>query len=137
MGITQGELDERIRLHGAFLCGEPGGVRLDLSGMDLRGANLTHAILTDAILRGANLIGTNLNDAKGVIKVGTSADNYGFFGVAHADGPMVKAGCRWFALEQARAHWQETRGGTDLGDERLRFVDMIERHFAEQEKEDM
>jgi len=33
-------------------------------------------------------------------------------------------------VEEARKHWQETRGGTALGAERLRFVDFIEAHFA-------
>jgi hypothetical protein len=47
--------------------------------------------------------------------------------VPDKDGAMrVVAGCRYFTMEEARAHWKETRGGTPLGDETMNILDAIE-----------
>ena len=101
----------------------------DLAGADLYGANLTRANLYGAILYGANLAyadltganlyganlyganlrGANLTDATGVISVGTDRRGYRFVGILHADGWRVAAGCRWFTMPEAVAHW--TAGG--------------------------
>lgn len=72
----------------------------------------------------------DLYGAKGILRVGPTLDGYEFFGVAHPDGPMIKAGCRWFTVAEAVAHWTATRGNTPLGNERLRFVEFIRAHFA-------
>ena len=40
---------------------------------------------------------------------------------------MVRAGCRYFSIVDARKHWTETRKGTRLGDESQALVDHIER----------
>lgn len=37
----------------------------------------------------------------------------------------IQAGCRDFTREEAVKHWTETRGGTELGEERLRVVRML------------
>ena len=39
------------------------------------------------------------------------------------DGLFVIAGCRRFSPADARKHWAETRGGTQLGAESLALVD--------------
>lgn len=38
-------------------------------------------------------------------------------------GPRVVAGCMNFTVEEAKAHWQETRGSTQLDEESLAIVD--------------
>jgi hypothetical protein len=42
---------------------------------------------------------------------------------------MIKAGCRWFTTKEAKAHWKTSRADTLLGEERLRFVKFLEKHF--------
>jgi uncharacterized protein YjbI with pentapeptide repeats len=84
--------------------------------------------LSGAYLSGADLSGANLNGAKAVIRVGPTRDGWEFFGVKHDTCVMIKAGCRWFSTNDARAHWTIKRAGTPLGAERLRFVDFIDAH---------
>ena len=100
-------------------------------GADLWGANLRGANLRGANLRGANLRGADLQDAKGIIRLGPSIDGYEFFGVVREGIVWIKAGCRWFTADDARKHWTETRGGTPLGDQRLRFVMYLETELKE------
>jgi Pentapeptide repeats (8 copies) len=89
----------------------------DLGGADLRGANL----------RGADLGGANLG-GQWIIQGPTRSDGYQFFLMRLKDEtiPMVRAGCCWFDLVAARQHWQETRGGTLLGDETMSILDWLE-----------
>ena len=101
----------------------------DLSWADLREANLRGADLRGADLRGADLREANLSGAKGIIRVGPSADGYEFFGVVRDGAVWIKAGCRWFTATDARDHWNKTRANTALGAERLAFVDCIESAF--------
>jgi uncharacterized protein YjbI with pentapeptide repeats len=133
------DIKEVLRLHGMWLRDEEGGKRADLNGANLRGAylrgaylhgaDLSGAYLNGANLRGAYLHGAYLHGAKGIIRVGPSSDGYEFFGVQRDGVVWIKAGCRWFAADNARKHWQETRAGTALGRERMHFVDFIESHF--------
>jgi hypothetical protein len=62
------DLQETLRLHAAWLRGEPGGVRANLRGANLFeanlfGANLRGANLFEANLFGANLFGADLRGA--------------------------------------------------------------------------
>jgi hypothetical protein len=99
-------LQETLLLHKMWRVGDPSGKRAALSGANLRGV-------------------------KGIIRVGPASDGYEFFGVRHEGAVWVNAGCRWFNTEDARKHWQTTRADTPLGRERLRFVDLVEAHFKE------
>ena len=94
-------------------------IEADLSGTDLSGANLSRANLSGADLSGANLR-----------LIGGRTDGYYFY-LIREDVPtnrvMICAGCRYFTLDEARAHWTETRGGTELGEESLALVDHAER----------
>jgi hypothetical protein len=132
------EIEPEANLQGANLRGA------NLQGVNLQGADLRDAALwkadlgsaalwkadlRDADLREADLQWADITDAKGIFYAGTSADGYSFHGVDHGDKVMVKAGCRWFSTDEARHHWEGTRGGTELGAERLRFVDAIEKNF--------
>ena len=56
----------------------------------------------------------------------TRTDGYTFLVAPTPDGPRIIAGCRYFTFEEARTHWTETRGGTDLGEESLAIVDHLE-----------
>ena len=101
----------------------------NLGGADLRGADLGGADLGGADLRGANLRGANLGGAnlgqQWIIQGATRSDGYSFF-LQRLTGdtePTVKAGCRYFTVAAARAHWNETRGGTPLGDETIAILD--------------
>ena len=97
-----------------------------LSYVDLRYADLCEANLSGANLREANLSGADLSKAHGILRVGPSVDGYEFFSVVRDDQVWIKAGCRWFTSDDARTHWNKTRGGTSLGAERIRFVNFIE-----------
>jgi len=102
-----------------------------LSGASLSSASLREAYLQDADLRGADLSsaslgGANLCEAHGILRVGPSADGYEFFGVVRDNQVWIKAGCRFFTSDDARTHWNKTRGGTSLGAERISFVNFIE-----------
>ncbi len=117
-------------LRGADLDGANLG-RADLDGADLRGANLRGANLGRANLRGANLDGAYLRGADlggadlggaslggadlggadlggaNLIDAGQDARGYRFIGVCHKNRLMIAAGCRWFTLKQAKAHWKD------------------------------
>ena len=101
-------LNEVLERHQAWLYGGRGGVRANLTGANLTGANLTGAV--------------------GVIDLGLRSDGHRFVLVRQPDGPpMLKAGCRWFTLAEARGHWMFTRIGTRLGNESLDLCDHAER----------
>jgi hypothetical protein len=109
-------------------------VRANLDGANLHGANLYGANLDGANLYGANLDGANLDGANlhgaNLIVGGQRTDGYRFLLIRAADasGFTLRAGCRSFAsFADARAHWKDTRGGTELGDESLALVDQLER----------
>ena len=99
----------------------------DLSGANLRGANLSGADLRETNLRGADLSDAGLSGSN-LRLIGGRSDGYVFLLTREDDGAvMLRAGCRYFSLADARAHWTATRGGTPLGDESLALVDHAER----------
>lgn len=55
------------------------------------------------------------------------SDGYAFSIVSTPIGARIIAGCRYFTIDEAREHWTETRGGTQLGQESLAIVDHLER----------
>src|SRR5216683_1153532 len=69
------------------------------------GADLRGAYLGNANLRGANLHGANLNGAIGSKCMGWDSRGYHFFAVEWADGWRISAGCHWFTVDEAVAHW--------------------------------
>ena len=93
-------------LRGANLSGA------DLRGADLRGADLYNADLSGADLRGAglsgaDLYGADLYNATGILTLPVAEPRaYRWVAVAHSDGWRIAAGCRWFTVAEARAHWQ-------------------------------
>ena len=75
-----------------------------LRGADLSGADLIGAILSGADLSGANLDSTDLSDAHSILTAGP-CDGWMMYAVQHDDGIRIHAGCRWFTVAEAVAHW--------------------------------
>ena len=89
----------------------------DLSGADLSGANLSEANLYRANLFGADLSKANLFGAN-LIVGGYRSDGFCFLLYKEPDGTVkLRAGCRYFSIKEAKAHWLATRNGTQLGRE--------------------
>ena len=61
--MTKTEIDNILKKHAAWLRGEDGGERANLTGANLTGANLTDASLTDADLTDASLTRADLTRA--------------------------------------------------------------------------
>ena len=76
-----------------------------LRGADLRGADLG----------GADLGGADLGE-QWIIQGQTRSDGYAFSlqKLKENTEPMIKAGCRYFTISQAQAHWETTRAGQSL-----------------------
>jgi hypothetical protein len=120
--MTQDEISAILSAHKLWLAGE-GGQRADLTGARLYGANLTRA----------RLFGAKINNDKtavGILRRAIRSDGYEFFLWQCEDGFYVNAGCRFFGMAEARAHWTATRAGTPLGDETQDILDMFEKAIA-------
>ena len=131
---------QRAYLQGADLWGA------DLQGADLRGAYLQRADLWGACLQGADLWGADLQGADlqgakidndktaiGILRRVTRSDGWEFFLWHCEDGFYIKAGCRFFTLEEGRKHWKATRAGTPLGDETQDILTMFAKAIKRQE----
>ena len=81
--------------------------RADLRGADLRGAYLRGTYLSGADLTGADLSGADLHEAD-LIDGGQDVRGYRFIGHIGKDGLMILAGCRYYTLAEARAHWTKS-----------------------------
>ena len=79
------------------------------------GAYLGGAYLGGADLGGADLGGAYLGE-QWIIQGQTRSDGYAFFlqKLKEDTEPMIKAGCRYFTISQAQAHWETTRAGQSL-----------------------
>lgn len=121
------DLPQILAAHAKWLaagCSGPG--RANLGGADLRGADLRDAYLGGANLRDAGLGGADLRDAVGCICAGTDRRGYRFVGVRNDTGWMIAAGCRWFTIPEAIAHWA-TKGNRDA----LARIAVIQAHDGE------
>jgi hypothetical protein len=75
-----------------------------------------------ADLSGANLSGAHLARAD-LIVGGHRSDGYAFMLHKELDGAVkLKAGCRYFSIKDAKAHWLKTRKGTQLGKESTALI---------------
>ena len=55
------------------------------------------------------------------------SDGWDFIAAPCSDGiTRVIAGCRYFTFEEAETHWEETRGGTLLGDETMLILKYLQ-----------
>jgi len=94
---------------------------------DFRGADLSGANLSGVNLSGAYLSGADLSGAKGIVFVyGFDKRGYTLYRVQWADGPRFRAGCRFFAEAEARAHWGgDTYPDKDRGQIYIRAIDFL------------
>ena len=92
---------------------------------NLRDANMRGAYLGGADLRDANLHGANLHGAN-LLCLGQRSDGYWFYAQPTEYGLKIKAGCHYFLMSEARAHWTQTRAGTALGAETMAMLDYAE-----------
>ena len=97
--------------------------RADLAGAYLAGAYLAGANLAGAYLARADLARADLVDG------GQRSDGYRFVGSIKDGLLMISAGCRYFAIADAREHWKH-REGTPLGAETTCILDHIEKVAA-------
>jgi hypothetical protein len=106
----------------------------DLRYAYLQGANLQFADLQDANLRGANLLsanlqGANLNGVKGFLLL--PVQDLRGYSFTHAlqtnEGWRIRAGCRDFSIEEAKAHWGEGYDDREIGDMYLYAVEWLEK----------
>ena len=77
----------------------------DLREADLCEADLRGADLCKANLRGANLYRADLREAVNIIKIPISDLDYDWYAIKFEKSWMIKAGCRWFTINEARNHW--------------------------------
>lgn len=85
-----------------------------------------HGFLGDARVYGDAWVNARMNVRVSLNKTPVSintSDNYTCF--LDTATNKIQAGCRDFTREEAVKHWTETRGGTELGEERLRMVRML------------
>ena len=93
-------------------------------GTNLKGANLEGANLEGANLKGANLEGANLIYA---LPVG-DLRGYRPYATWFNDQWMICAGCRYFTIAQARAHWGSAEYPTPMrGAQYVAAMDWLER----------
>jgi hypothetical protein len=125
----------------------------DLNGASLNGANLYGADLTranlcgvgfyDAILTRAKLDGADLTDVSfegaeieggrkviQLLRRAMRSDGWELFLWQCKEGFYIKSGQMILPIEEAEPFWEETRGGTPLGDECLDIVDMFKKAIA-------
>jgi uncharacterized protein YjbI with pentapeptide repeats len=106
-------------LRGANLAGA------NLAGAYLAGAYLAGAYLAGAYLRGANLRGAYLAGAD-LIHCGTRSDGHEFYASIKDNQLWIKAGCRWFSIADARAHWTQSDRSEQLKAESFALLDNAE-----------
>ena len=92
------------------------------------GAQTGRADLRGANLGGATLGGADLRGAKGIVCLPVGDPIYRAVAVDHGDKWMISSGCRWFTIDEARAHWGDAdyRRGPLLGDQYLAAMDWLE-----------
>jgi uncharacterized protein YjbI with pentapeptide repeats len=119
-GLSHSDLTD-ANLTGAKLIGA------FLYSCHLNGANFTDADLTNADLQNSSLEEAIFDDCKGIVDAGIDPRGYRFIGVkTDADqtgGWMIKAGCRWFTVDEAKEHWGP--GGRNNRDALARVVAII------------
>jgi len=135
----------RADMHGANMQGA------NMQGAYMRGADMQRAYMQGAYMRGADMRGANMQGADmhganmrgakigldhiviGLLRRATRSDGWEFFLWHCEDGFYIKAGCRFFTMEEGRKHWKATRAGTALGDETQDILAMFAKAIKRQE----
>ena len=135
MTYTPEKFAEILRKHALWLARGGRGERANFCGANLSRVDLRGADLRGADLRGADLSWANLRGTKGIYLLPVQ-DPRGYswpHGILCSDGEWrIRAGCRFFTIPEARAHWGETyKGNRRIGDMYLAAVDWLEKVIAE------
>ena len=108
----------------------------DMRYANMQGANMQGANMQRADMQGANMQGAKIGNGQtviGILRRVTRSDGYEFFLWHCQEGFFIKAGCRFFTLEEGRRHWKATRAGTALGDETQDILAMFAKAIKRQE----
>jgi hypothetical protein len=123
----QGAVLHGAWLQGAFLQGA------DLRCADLQGAFLQGADLQGAVLQSADFQGAKIADGITVVaspaRRATRADGYEFFLWPTDAGWRVRAGCRFFTMDEAWRHWRLDRANTLRNVESQDILTMFDLHI--------
>ena len=119
---TSDQLREILAQHARWRRGE-GGARANLSRADLCGADLSRANLSGVY------VALNVKATAAPARRATRSDGYEFFLWPTDAGWRVRAGCRFFTMDEAWLHWTTTRADTPLGDESLDILTMFDLHI--------
>ena len=136
--LTPKELEERLESHVAWLRGY-GDERADLRDCDLSRSNLSGSDLSDcnlsrSDLRYCDLSGSDLRDCVGLLLLPVQdMRGYSFAHAIETDrGWRIRAGCRDFSIDEARAHWGDSyKGDREQGDMYLYAIDWLEKKLGE------
>ena len=106
--VRQGVSLARANFSGAHFPGAhfPGA---NFSGANFFGAHFSGANFSGANFSRANFYGANFYGAEGILHVGP-VDGWDMYAVRWPDGPRIKAGCRWFTVDEARGWWGKGGG---------------------------
>lgn len=138
--MTTEEVKKILSDHKRWLV-DGNGKRADLSNADLRGADLSRAYLSGADLRAADLRAADLSRCTGFMLLPVQdARGYSWpHAVQQKDGTWkIRAGCRFFTIEEAREHWGAGyKGDREIGDLYCYAVDWLESKRATTEPESL
>lgn len=78
----------------------------NLSGSLLRNVYIDNSRFYKTLMARADINGANVFHGGGIIDAGIDNRGYRFIGINYGEEWMVKAGCRWFSIENAKHHWE-------------------------------
>jgi hypothetical protein len=116
-----GEFSDGVRPRMQLLTLDGGGLKQYVHLQDM-------SVVTEG--KGAAVAPKPAKGAGKVVKTATRSDDYTFeLRDCGAEGYMLQAGCRWFTMAEAYKHWEETRKGTDLGNETFDILRLFDLHI--------
>ena len=116
-----GEFSESARPRMQLLTLDGGGLKQYVHLQDL-------SVVTEG--KGAAVKPKPVKGSGKLVKTATRSDAYTFeLRDCDAAGYMLQAGCRWFTMAEAAKHWEETRKGTDLGNETFDILYLFNKHI--------
>ena len=116
-----GEFSESARPRMQLLTLDGGGLKQYVHLQDM-------SVVTEG--KGAAVVPKPIKGSGKLVKTATRSDAYTFeLRDCDAAGYMLQAGCRWFTMAEAAKHWEETRKGTDLGNETFDILYLFNKHI--------
>lgn len=116
-----GEFSESARPRMQLLTLDGGGLKQYVHLQDV-------TVVTEG--KGAAVAPKPVKGSGKVVKTATRSDAHTFeLRDCGAQGYMLQASCRWFTMAEAAVHWEETRKGTDLGNETFDILYLFNKHI--------